>query len=101
MTSTIVFEENGKIGEYVGGYKDWLRQGHTLTETDKPPAEAEAEKRRRAAERQSGRKPAKLSYKHQRELDGLPDEIDALEARVTELQTRIAAPTSMTESQAR
>ena len=39
-----------------------------------------------------GRKPAKLSYKHQRELDGLPDEIDALEARVTELQTRVAAP---------
>ena len=36
VTSTIVFEENGEVREYVGGYSDWLRQGHQLTELDNP-----------------------------------------------------------------
>ena len=90
VTSTIVFEENGEVREYVGGYSDWLRQGHRLTETDNPlskssPAPtAEAQK--------PAQKPNKLSYKDQRELDLLPGEIDTLEARVSELQTRIATP---------
>ena len=26
MTSTLVFEGNGAIAEYVGGYSDWVRQ---------------------------------------------------------------------------
>ena len=90
VTSTVVFEEGGRIGEYVGGYKDWLRQGHALTETDKPLGETD--KRQRAAEQKPGRRSTKLSYKDQRELDGLPDEIEALENRVAELQSRIAAP---------
>jgi ATP-binding cassette subfamily F protein uup len=36
VTSTIVFEENGELREYVGGYSDWLRQGKALAEVDDP-----------------------------------------------------------------
>ena len=97
VTSTIVFEENGKISEYVGGYSDWLRQGHSLTETDNPIAIEE--RRRRAAERRSARKPTKLSYKDQRELDLLPGEIEALEQQLAGLQSSIAEPGFYTQEQ--
>ncbi len=95
VTSTIVFEDNGRIREYVGGYSDWLRQGHTLTETDDPLGDRPA--RGRARERRAARTPTKLSYKDQRELDALPDEIEALESRVAELQQAIAAPDFYTQ----
>ena len=36
VTSTVVFEDDGSIREYVGGYSDWLRQGHDLAVTDSP-----------------------------------------------------------------
>ncbi len=44
ITSTVVFEDDGSIREYVGGYSDWLRQGHNLAVTDSP-FEAAARKR--------------------------------------------------------
>ena len=90
VTSTIVFEENGRIQEYVGGYSDWVRQGRQLAVTD-TPYEAE-ERRRRAAERRSQRPATKLSYKDQRELNALPAEIEALEAAIAGLQQTVADP---------
>ncbi len=90
VTSTIVFEDGGKVQEYVGGYSDWLRQGHHLAETDSP-LEA-AEKKRVAAERRKNKSLTKLSYKDQRELDRLPAEIESIEATISELQQLIAAP---------
>ena len=88
VTSTIVFEENNRVKEYVGGYADWLRQGHQLTETDAPGMVDI--KKRAAAERRKNKTRKKLSYNDQRELDGLPAEIDALEADVTTLQAKVA-----------
>ena len=90
VTSTIVFEENGRIQEYVGGYSDWVRQGRQLAVTD-TPYEAE-ERRRRAAERRSQRPATKLSYKDQRELNALPGEIEALETAIADLQQTVADP---------
>ncbi len=90
VTSTIVFEEGGRIREYVGGYSDWVRQGHRLAETDRPGAAAEKSERER--QRKENRRPRKLSYKDQRELDLLPAEIEALELRVESLQARVADP---------
>ena len=91
VTSTIVFEDNGRIQEYVGGYSDWLRQGLALAETDSPH-DAKARKLRHAAERRQQRKPTKLSYKDQRELDQLPAEIDSIEASIVHMQQKIADP---------
>jgi ATP-binding cassette subfamily F protein uup len=90
VTSTIVFEEDGKVQEYVGGYSDWARRGHSLAVTDDP---YETRKRKReTAESRRPRKANKLSYNDQRELDALPGEIERLEAGITALQETIAAP---------
>jgi ATP-binding cassette subfamily F protein uup len=90
VTSTIVFEENGRIQEYVGGYSDWVRQGKELAVTDNP--DAAEERRRRSIERRKQRPATKLSYKDQRELDALPAEIEALEAELARLQQTAADP---------
>ncbi len=90
VTSTVVFEADGRAKEYVGGYSDWVKQGHELANTENIAA-AEA-KKRETAERRKNKGSSKLSYKDQRELDLLPAEIEALEARITDLQSRIATP---------
>jgi ATP-binding cassette subfamily F protein uup len=88
VTSTVVFENDGQIKEYVGGYNDWLRQGHQLAETDSP-FDAESRKRKNA-ERRRQKSPTKLSYKHQRELEQLPGEIEALETSIAALQQTVS-----------
>ena len=90
VTSTIVFEEDGRIQEYVGGYSDWARRGRQLAVTDDPFASGE--RKRRDAERRRQRPATKLSYKDQRELDGLPAEIEKLEAAIAGLQTTVSEP---------
>ena len=97
VTSTIVFEEDGKIQEYVGGYKDWLRQGHELTERDNPLAIAA--RRQREAERRQNKKATKLTYKDQRELDLLPTEIETLEGTIASLQETISTQDFYTQEQ--
>ena len=90
VTSTVVFEADGTVQEYVGGYSDWLHRGRELAVADNP---YEAERRKRAAtERRKNRKPTKLSYNDQRELDSLPVEIEQLEKEIGALQELIAAP---------
>jgi len=88
VTSTIVFEEGGRLQEYVGGYSDWLRQGHRLAEVDRPDT-GEKESRR---DDSVGGLPAarKLSYNEQRELDQLPGQIEALETRLGELESEVS-----------
>jgi ATP-binding cassette subfamily F protein uup len=90
VTSTVVFEDNGRAKEYVGGYSDWVRHGHQLAETENIAA-AEARKRE-TAERRKNRNKTKLSYKDQRELDQLPGEIEKLESGIATLQSQIADP---------
>jgi ABC transport system ATP-binding/permease protein len=90
VTSTIVFEENGVVQEYVGGYSDWLRQGRELAEMENPQATAAArrEDRRAAAPAAAAEK---LKYHEQRELDALPEKISALEQRLAALQQQMSA----------
>jgi len=89
VTSTIVFEENGEVREYVGGYSDWLRQGHQLTELDNPiGTEAAADSDKSSSARAA---PVKLGYKDQRALDELPEEIEALEKNLAEIEATMSA----------
>ncbi len=90
VTSTIVFEDGGTVKEYVGGYSDWVRQGHKLTEVENPHG-TKATRRESRAEQQVDA-PKKLGYREQRELDGLPDEIEALETSIAELEAMLADP---------
>ena len=90
VTSTIVFEQDGKVQEYAGGYSDWVRRGHELAVTDNP---FEIERRKRESiERRRNKQATKLSYKDQRELDALPAEIEQIEADIGILQAAIAEP---------
>ena len=95
VTSTVVFEEDGKVQEYVGGYSDWARRGHELAVADNP---YEVERKKRVAlERKKNKVATKLSYKDQRELDSLPAEIATIEKRIAGLQESIAAPDFYTQ----
>jgi ATP-binding cassette subfamily F protein uup len=97
VTSTIVFEADGRVQEYVGGYSDWVRRGKQLAEADNP---YHAESRKQAAaERKRQRKPTKLSYKDQRELDQLPAEIESIEATIAMLHQTVADPGFYTREQ--
>ncbi|MEN8217683.1 MAG: ATP-binding cassette domain-containing protein [Pseudomonadota bacterium] len=84
VTSTIVFEGNGQIKEYVGGYQDWLRQRTVSHPAPKKPAAAPPKLR--------PQKTRKLNYKEQRELADLPERIETLETEQTELQSLISHP---------
>jgi ATP-binding cassette subfamily F protein uup len=80
VTSTLVLEGQGRVGEYVGGYDDWLRQRRA---TASPLAEKKSPD---PARRQSpGTSRRSLSYREQRELDALPERITALEAKQRDL----------------
>ena len=89
VTSTIVFEQNGEVREYVGGYSDWLRQGKALAEVDDPNLVSGVDST--PAERPPKQKPKKLSYNEQRELDQLPQQIDELETKVGALLEKISS----------
>ncbi|MFC5568809.1 ATP-binding cassette domain-containing protein [Lysobacter yangpyeongensis] len=92
VTSTLVIEGAGRVGEYVGGYSDWLRQ--RPQEPVAPAARAAAQLAPAAAPASSAAAPAKrkLSYKDARELEQLPSRIEALEARVEELTAAMNDP---------
>ncbi|MFS9669096.1 hypothetical protein Q6291_30295, partial [Klebsiella pneumoniae] len=84
VTSTLVFEGEGKVREYVGGYQDWLRQGGSprlLGVTESKSGKADLNSAVVAPVAAAAAAPApevapagkkKLSYKLQRELEALP-----------------------------
>ncbi len=87
VTSTIAFEGDGKVYEYIGGYQDWLAQKRDAA---KP---AEPAKKKSAAPAAAVVKPKKkLSYNLQRELDQMPVKIDELENKIKALTEKMAKP---------
>lgn len=85
VTSTLVFEGDGEIGEYVGGYEDWVRQRSSRIggKTGADPAP----KPRAKSER-----PRKFLNREQRELDELPALLERLETEHAEIAEKLAAP---------
>ena len=93
VTSTIVFDSDGQVREYVGGYEDWLRQravpaaqagGHVAVPAAKPEPAPQPRLEKAA--------PKKLSFREQRELEELPARIDALEAEQRDLTAAVQDP---------
>jgi len=83
VTQTLAAEGGGKWREYVGGYSDWLRQRPTLkieTTTAKPSTAVRDKVRTR------------LSYKEERELSLLPQEIEALEREQAQIVAKQSQP---------
>jgi len=88
VSSTLVFEGDGEVNEYVGGYDDWLRQRSSAPKTEA----VESRQKQAPANKDEKRKPKKLGYKDQRDLEALPKKIEKLEAEVEQLHKEMAKP---------
>ena len=102
VTSTLVFEDHCDIIDYPGGFSDWEARGRNLRIADAPGAEQQQTTANPTSEPTSTPTPAltaepktqqkkRLSYKLQRELEQLPEQIEALEQEVASLQKQTAA----------
>ena len=93
VTSTLVFEGEGQINEYVGGYSDWLRQ-RRVAGSARQAAAPQAAVRPGAASSAAGAaaKKPRLSFNEQRELAQLPEKIQRLEAEQAQLNSLISDP---------
>jgi ABC transport system ATP-binding/permease protein len=106
VTSTFVFEGDGVVQEYVGGYEDWLRQRGASAEAsaiEQGPARLRSPGGAAggaAARVDAEDVPRKLSFKERREFEQLPARIDALETERRALAETIAAPEFYKESAA-
>ena len=92
VTSTLVFEGDGHVQEYVGGYEDWLRQRRQAQPAPVRRASAASRSNATAVEHKVDSRSRKPSYKEQRELDQLPAQIDALETEQKQLQADVSSP---------
>ncbi|MFC1664252.1 ATP-binding cassette domain-containing protein [Pseudomonadota bacterium] len=87
VSSTLVFEGQGRVREYVGGYDDWMRQRRVSIPEKITNAKAKSKSKITNSSRKG---PTKLSYKDQRELEALPAKIEDLEYRQQQLHTAMA-----------
>ena len=87
VTSTVVFEGDSVVKEYVGGYDDWLRQ----RPQEAKPSRASASKQG-APPAQAPRARLKLGFNQQKELDALPQTIECLEREQQELFQTMGDP---------
>jgi ATP-binding cassette subfamily F protein uup len=88
VTSTLVFETDGVIRKYPGGYTDWLRQGKQLEERDNPVTKPQVTT---GQDPIRSKRPTKLSYKLKLELESLPQRIEELEAEIRDLHAQTQA----------
>jgi ATP-binding cassette subfamily F protein uup len=96
-SSTLVFEGSGLVREYVGGYSDWKR---TVERSPEAPGAGRGPKdtgkkksgRPRPASSDGSARHRKLSWAEKKEWEALPARIEALEAELDELHTRMAHP---------
>jgi len=87
VTSTLALEGEGRVKEYAGGYDDWLRQHQPDLPGAAEPTPVKAAPAQPAKER-----PRRLTYKEQRELEALPERIEALEAELSRWHEAMADP---------
>jgi ATP-binding cassette subfamily F protein uup len=95
-TSLLVFEGEGKVSEYIGGYDDWQKEKAAKAAAAAAAEEAERRVAKEAAAREAaGGAPKgsrKLSNKERAELDALPKRIEAFEAEQQVLTAKLADP---------
>lgn len=94
VTNTLVFEKDGIIQEYAGGYDDWLKQ--------KNPSENKAgdtrQKKKKTKERPKKEAGRKLTFKEKFELQELPGKIEVMESEQQDLVSKLADPAFYQES---
>jgi len=98
VTSSLVFEGDGQIGDYIGGYTDWQNDkakqaAAQAAKIAARPADAAPGKAKNSSGNQNGvAKAKKLSGKEQKELETLPAKIEVLEKEQTQLTAKLGDP---------
>ncbi len=107
VTSTLAFEENGKIEQYIGGYQDWLRQSKTRNRElnspeikirgkdkgkDKNKDKEISKEKSVSAEIEKSEAKRKLSIPERQRLEKIPGEIDLKEAEISKLEAKLSDP---------
>ncbi len=87
VTSNLVLQGGGVVGEYIGGYDDYLHQQKTAGNGQKEKSPAKPGKPRKTADRAR-----KLSYKEERELAALPQLIEDMENEQQRLFKEMSRP---------
>ena len=90
VTSTMVFEEDQGLKEYVGGYSDWQKQ---LLKEVKGKSELvnNASQKKPLQKPQSKKNPNRLGFNERRELEEMPERIEALESQLQVLTSRMGS----------
>ena len=88
VTSTLVFEGEGRVRDYVGGYDDWLRQ----RQAPAPSKAAKAAPKRERAPAATEPYARRMNNKERFELEALPERIEALEAEQGQLYAQMSDP---------
>ncbi|EKO3413705.1 ABC transporter ATP-binding protein [Vibrio fluvialis] len=94
VTSSWIFEGDGVIEEFVGGYHDAQQQRQQVLQSRNAEKVVKAEKVVEESPKTapSKAKSKKLSYKLQRELETLPVKLEELEAEIEALQEQVNSP---------
>ncbi len=92
-TTILAFEGDGKVVRYEGNFAMYRRLKEQAQARAAAAAPALAPKKAEpVAEPKQARKPGKLSYKEQRELEGMEAAIEAAETRKAELEAQLVDP---------
>ncbi|MDC1311891.1 ATP-binding cassette domain-containing protein [Burkholderiales bacterium] len=92
VTSVMVFENDGNVEEYVGGYSDWVQHGGKLLDVDVSPQTANnKDKTKVPAKVKETVKPSR-SYKEKKAIEEALALIDTLETEQTDLEALISDP---------
>jgi ATP-binding cassette subfamily F protein uup len=92
VTSTLVFEGEGRVVEYIGGYDDWLMQRPKEEVPDSTGTEKSKKKERVKSMSSPGKRQRKLTNKEREELEMLPQRIESLEEEQEGLYRQMAEP---------
>ncbi len=112
VTSTLAFEGNGVVTEYVGGYEDYVRQsGSGIRDPGSATPRMNIQNRKSSVRALDGSTPVgslipdhgprqrkKLSFNESRELESLPSHIEVLEAEQSRLESEARSPDFYKES---
>ncbi|GJM09608.1 MAG: ABC transporter ATP-binding protein [Lysobacteraceae bacterium] len=94
VTSVLVFEQDGGLREYVGGYSDWQKTDARLAVADHAGKRQQAVKSasKPAPKQPQAKKKSSLSYVQKKRLEKLPEEIERIEKSIGELEQTIGEP---------
>jgi len=91
VTECWIFEGNGEIGAFVGGYHDAQLQRAAYRQNRSVAQASKSVVRQESVKSEPPKRPAgKISYNLQRELEQLPEKMEALEAQLALLQAKVA-----------